>query len=1053
MFGNLLDELVTFETNDQGETIYVRDMSLPKHYSGKTPKVNLEETVRKVDKYATVVFSLISRSRAARAQVEIRWDGGKTQQWDMIDIACGDKLQAFNYIATVALFAISTTAVNKQLPPIFRDLWDELVLRRKAEEDALYCERLKLFKAIADPRLQEPPSRPDRVRTVTATAVEEAAHAKAPLSAEASQAIEAQLADRQQWPSYQEMLRQRANLPIAAYRSLITSTIEDSQCMVLCGETGCGKSTQVPSFILEHGMRKGRNVKIFCTEPRRISAISLAQRVSQELGEQPNACGTRNSLVGYSIRLDSAVSASSRIIYATTGIVLRMLEGKESLADCTHIIIDEVHERSIDSDFLLIILREILEFRKDLKVILMSATVDANKIAAYMGGCPVIQVPGRTFPVTAHFLEDVVEMTGYKLDPHSSSPYVAKSKRIYGGQSAKAKRAQQAEDAPPEDEDDDPAELSINGASAVSYSKQTLATLDCIDHHAINYDLITTLLENLCFTNAELVPYSAAILIFLPSLESIRRLTDTLEGHPKFGTRDFLILPLHSTISNENQGLVFNVPKDGIRKIVISTNLAETGVTIPDITAVIDTGKHREMRFDEKRQISRLVETFVAQSNSKQRRGRAGRVQEGVAFHLFTKSRHDTLMAEHPQPEMLRLSLQDLALRIKIMKIGSSSIEEVLLKALDPPLAVNIQRAVSALIEAKALTTTEEITPLGRHLAKLPMDVHLGKFLIMATLFGCLDAALTITAALNSKSPWVTPFGRENEADAVKRGFRVECSDFLTTYNAYTSWRAASSNGYEREFCRKSFLSQQNLQMMEELRQQYFSFLVDCGFINVSEREKRELVSTKIGKSRTRFVRVPAELDEYSQDPKVVMGILAASMYPKLLLIDPQSGQMKTLTNSAPAAIHPSSVNFSPGRRVDFGGAKFVVYNSAMATKRLYVWDSGAVDDRAVYLLCGTADFQLAAHSLALDRKIKVQLEPKTALALRLLRRQFDRLFNAKMKNPGAALGAAGREWLALVVESLASAGTLLARKEATKEKAEEEKRPEVHLSLHRHAK
>lgn len=204
-----------------------------------------------------------------------------------------------------------------------------------------------------------------------------------------------------------------------------------------------------------------------------------------------------------------------------------------------------------------------------------------------------------------------------------------------------------------------------------------------MDQHAINYELIVLLLEDLCFNKPQLIPFSAAILIFMPSLESIRRLTDLFQNHPRFGGNDFLILPLHSTISNENQGLVFDIPPSGVRKIVISTNLAETGVTIPDITAVIDTGKHREMRFDEKRQVSRLVETFIARSNASQRRGRAGRVQEGICFALFSKQRHEQ-MAEHPQPEILRLSLQDLALRIKIMKIGTS-IEAVLLQALDPP--------------------------------------------------------------------------------------------------------------------------------------------------------------------------------------------------------------------------------------------------------------------------------------------------------------------------------------------------------------------------------
>ena len=153
---------------------------------------------------------------------------------------------------------------------------------------------------------------------------------------------------------------------------------------------------------------------------------------------------------------------------------------------------------------------------------------------------------------------------------------------------------------------------------------------------------------------------------------------------------------------------------------MVSTNIAETGVTIPDITTVIDSGRHKEMRFDEKRQISRLLECWIARSNSLQRRGRAGRVQEGICFHLFTKARLEMGLAEHPIPEMLRLSLQDLALRIKILKF-SGSIENTLSQALDPPLSLNIQRAVASLIEIKALTATEDITQLGRHLVKLPL--------------------------------------------------------------------------------------------------------------------------------------------------------------------------------------------------------------------------------------------------------------------------------------------------------------------------------------------
>lgn len=222
-----------------------------------------------------------------------------------------------------------------------------------------------------------------------------------------------------------------------------------------------------------------------------------------------------------------------------------------------------------------------------------------------------------------------------------------------------------------------------------------------MDHHAINFDLIVLLLERLCFSDSELVDFSSAILIFLPSLDTIRKLTEILEGHHAFCSNGFIILPLHSTTSNENQGMVFNVPPPGVRKIVISTNLAETGVTIPDITCVIDSGKHREMRFDEKRQISRLVETWIAKSNANQRKGRAGRVQEGVCFRMYSVSRFESVMVEHPQPEMLRLSLQDLAMRIKIMEIGG--IEEVLLQALDPPSVVNVQRAIASLVEVRSL--------------------------------------------------------------------------------------------------------------------------------------------------------------------------------------------------------------------------------------------------------------------------------------------------------------------------------------------------------------
>lgn len=272
----------------------------------------------------------------------------------------------------------------------------------------------------------------------------------------------------------------------------------------------------------------------------------------------------------------------------------------------------------------------------------------------------------------------------------------------------------------------------------------------------------------------------------------------------------------------------------------------------------------------------------------------------------------------------------------------------------------------------------------------------------------------------------------------------------------------------------KSFLSLQNLQQIEELRQQFFSFLVDAGFVNITNSERRELASTRYGKSRTKFVRAPPELDKASRDPRTVMACLAASMYPKLLVIDPQNGSLRTLANSAPAAIHPSSVNFAPGRRVDFGnGTRFAAFFQAMHTKKLYIWDSGAVDELAVHLLCGNADFQvslsdpfrpsllppelivvsppvqLPAQSIAIDRKIRTRLEdPKTALAIRCMREKWRDIFNKKMRDPAAPVDARLEAWLALILEAVKSPYRDDDEEKKRKKQAE---RAQVKLSLTRH--
>ncbi|KAH9946814.1 P-loop containing nucleoside triphosphate hydrolase protein [Amylocystis lapponica] len=1014
----ILEAMPATEVTEQGTTLEVRDMALPKHMSGRTPKALLSEVVHKVDRYAAISYAPISgSSRAKRAAVDIRWEGGKTGVWHMEDIACYDMSQAEQYIATVALhsltyppmegFALGGTAATgsqttfRLLPGAFRDLWDELEKKRRLGDDTINRAIWAKLRAILELKLNVDGKSSNRN-------VKQLPEVKDSISARnivqtndlTRDQLIAGFQARQASTMYQEMLYQRNQLPIARHRDDIIAALETHQVLVLSGETGCGKSTQVPAFILEDQLAQGKNCKIYCTEPRRISAISLAQRVSRELGEPPGAVGTANSIVGYSIRLESNITSRTRLAFVTNGIALRMLEGGSgqggqgtAFDEITHIVIDEVHERTIESDFLLIVLKSLLQERPDLKVILMSATVDAEKISNYFGGTPIFYVPGRTFPVDVRYLEDAIEFTQWKVT--ENSPYARRGKdKYYKGKA----RVEWSEDTVAGDDDDDEADQE-NVKLEKRYSPSTAATINLLDERVVPYDLIVSLLERICFGDPLYASYSAAILIFMPGMGEIRRLNDLLVDHPSFGSEDyFKLYPLHSMISSENQGAVFDIPPPGIRKIVIATNIAETGITIPDITCVIDSGKQREMRFDEKRQISRLVETFVAKSNAAQRRGRAGRVQAGLCFHLFTKVRHDTRMSEHPDPEMMRLSLSDLALRIKIMKVKlGTSIEDILSRALDPPLAVNIQRAISALVEVRALTPSEEITPMGRLLSKLPTDVHLGKFLLIATLFRCLDPALTVAATLNSKSPFVSPLGLEHEADRAKLSFRIENSDFLTIHNAFASWRQACNNGIARKFCKQYFLSHQNLQQIEELRQQFLGYLVDSSFIQVDKAFVRELSRARYSRGgKARFVPVPQELNANSVNVNIINAALGAGLYPKILAVDPVKGDMRTITNNQPASFHPSSINFR--RKAREFGVNHLCYFTLMHSKKLYAWETGPVDDISLLLLCGESEFKLMSDTVYIDRKIRFRIPPKSGIALKILRTQLGSLLSTQLR-------------------------------------------------------
>lgn len=506
----------------------------------------------------------------------------------MITEAVPDSAQSEAYVSTAALFLIFSPVPKEEkaslrLPPVWKDFWLDLCTLKKKNDLTIDREELRGIRSLVDHSAGkdedlEQISRPAELSPLSPQPIicsaEESQKGK-PSGTENPDETRSVWTSKSATPSFRNMILQRKNLPIWAFKEEIVQSILKHQTVIVCGETGCGKSTQVPSFILEHELSLGRPCKVYCTEPRRISAISLARRVSEELGERKSDVGTFRSLVGYAIRLESKVVHETRLVYATTGIVLRMLEASDDLQEITHLVLDEVHERSIESDFLLIVLRKLLIRRPALKVILMSATVDAAKFSDYFNGAPVLTVPGRTFPVQTRYLEDAVEETNFSnRDFLRGVPSIDEDDEGHDSSSEKDKKA---------------AETGLEG-----YSQKTRSTLAQFDEYRINYDLIVTLLETIA-TKPRFISFSKAVLVFLPGIAEIRRLHDMLRGHNSF-SEGWYIHPLHSTIAMDEQERAFAIPPQGHRKIVLATNIAETGVTIPDVTCVIDTGKHKEMR-------------------------------------------------------------------------------------------------------------------------------------------------------------------------------------------------------------------------------------------------------------------------------------------------------------------------------------------------------------------------------------------------------------------------------------------------------------------------
>jgi ATP-dependent RNA helicase DHX57 len=421
------------------------------------------------------------------------------------------------------------------------------------------------------------------------------------------------------------MAAQRAALPCAPLKQQILDALAGQDVLLLAGETGSGKSTQVPQYVLEDAIERGVGAEtyVIVAQPRRVAATSLARRVAAERGERPG------ELVGFAVRGASQTSRRTRVLYCTTGILLRRLTDDPSLPGVSHVFIDEVHERSLDVDMCLLLLRRSLAAAaadaaapRPPRVCLMSATADAAPLAAYFGPrAGVLRVPGRVHPVQTLFLEDILAANpDFRFAPRPPpSPHDA-ARRAADGPPPQMRLLEVPGDRP--STRDSP--LPQRG-----YNDATLAIMRGWDSERVDYPLLALAVTHAVTRCCGGSP-GGSVLVFLPGAPEITRAASMLEAHAPLRAARICCVPLHGSLPPSEQQLAFEPAAQGRIKVVLATNVAETALTIPDVTCVVDTARVKEMSFDAARGVGRLKEGLACRAALAQRAGRAGRLRPGV---------------------------------------------------------------------------------------------------------------------------------------------------------------------------------------------------------------------------------------------------------------------------------------------------------------------------------------------------------------------------------------------------------------------------------------
>ncbi|KAJ1955431.1 hypothetical protein EC988_001887 [Linderina pennispora] len=880
----------------------------------------------------------------------------------------------------------------------------------------------------------------------------------------------------------------QAALPACQYTQTIADALAGSQTVVIRGATGCGKTTQVPQIALRLLLSaKYKGGRILCTQPRRISATSISQRVSLEVGD--GQLGTKDSLVGFQVRLHARAVDENPLVFCTTGVLLRMLVENPKLEGISCVICDEVQERTLELDYLLIVLRRLLAKRPDLKVILMSATIDTRIFTYYFDSCPVVDIPGRTFPVTNMYLENVIQMSGYVLDSQS---FFAERPKYVGqnSQSFSFNVTTRGGNLARHDVDVSFDETRVSFASSSDYNREqsledpsyvsaaAWSTVSKMRTDVVNLELIHHLIRCICSGSddvfqamcAKFDVSEGAILVFLPGIFEIRKLHGML-GSDSSINRIASIVPLHSAFSNETcpgttktyTDVAFEIFPEGRRKVVLATNIAETGITIPDVTIVIDSGVANQAIWDKRRQMTRIETATVSKANVKQRSGRAGRVQKGLTLCLFSSKQY-ALMPEYEAPEMHRLPLIGISMMVKMH--GFNDISGFLAEAIDPPLQSSVAQAIHELKEAGALDEAEDLTPIGRHLCYLPVDLSIGKMLIVGTMLNCMDPVLTLAAAMSLGKPMlIRPFDPDERvsASAAHAKYRKykwlayaddrQASDLLVLLSAYEDWRkAASAPGRTRrqlhDFCKKNWINRDAMDALEDYREQYLRMLHDLNLVRIQRSEHNKhvplshLIRPRAGDVpgfRGGFTEPPANTNVNGTNVNIIYAAIIAGFDHIVMPAATGHGfeiaqvavakkvrgvghaiqiEERGRVSTRPVVIDRSSVNASPDHPLTSRNA-IVAANLSGSGDATFANMSTRVNLAGVALFARSLTYWPKAKLLSINRWIDGKCFAKTALVLVLMRNVLQEIMNFRVASPLAKLPDRLARWQTAIVETI----------------------------------